>query len=318
MGEGKGHRVVGVVGGGPLCLLLGREIRRKGLPVDLIAVDPAPDCPARPVLQRQIVAALEDCGAILQLAAAADVVIFDAPPPNGAVLEALANSRKPVHPSPETLRALRDAPARKQLLPADVAMELAVIAVRGASGELRSYPAAEKVQETTIVPARIDPATARAAEALALETLQALRGVGVFCVDLVVDRKGTVLVQDVVPQAHPSGDYTIEACRSSQFEQQIRAVTGMPLGDPTLLYSAVSVQILGAPGLQGPVVLEGVDGAQAIPGAFVHLYGRRETAPGRTLGHVTLVDVLDPGYRDALVHRADHVRRMIVQKEARR
>ncbi len=151
-----------------------------------------------------------------------------------------------------------------------------------------------------------------------MRTLQAIPGAGVFCVEMIVDAKGTLLIKDIAPRVHNSGYYTIEACRTSQFEQHVRAITGMPLGETTLLYSAVMMKILGAPGLHGPFVLEGLESARSIPGCFVHLYGRKESAPGRELGHVTLIDVNDPGYRDALVHRADHVRRMIVQKEARR
>jgi 5-(carboxyamino)imidazole ribonucleotide synthase len=92
----------------------------------------------------------------------------------------------------------------------------------------------------------------------------------------------------------------------------------MPLGETTLLYNAVMVNILGAPELRGPYVFEGVDGARAIPGAYVHLYGKKESAPKRKLGHVTLTGVNDPAFLDALVHRAEQLRTMIVQKAAKR
>jgi len=158
----------------------------------------------------------------------------------------------------------------------------------------------------------------KAAEEVARETMKALQGAGVFGIEMFVDRKGGILINEIAPRVHNSGHYTIEACRTSQFEQHIRAITGMPLGDTTLLYSAVMVNILGIPDLKGPYTWEGVDGARLIPGAFVHLYGKKESAPKRKLGHVTLVDVNDPGFRDALIHRAEHVRRMIVQKAAKK
>ena len=335
MGARSSRGVVGVVGGGQLCLLLGEETRRARLPYDLVAVDPTGDCPARPILRSQIVADVRDPEAIHRLAVESDVVTFEAEPAAGAALEDLERSRAVVHPSPATLRILQDKPALATLLkskglpgaegsrPADVAAEISVIAVRSAAGEVRTYSVAENlyadgVLQTTIAPARVAPAVAAAADALARETVAALGAVGVVCVEMFADAAGRVLLKAIVPRVHNSGHFTIEACRTSQFEQHVRAITGMPLGETTLLYAAVTVKILGAPGLQGPVTLEGVDAVRMIPGASVHLYGRKETSPGRVLGHVTLTDVLDPGYRDALVHRADHVRRMIVQKEAKR
>jgi len=327
---GENRRVVGVVGGGQLCLLLGQEARRKGLPCDLIAVDPTGDCPALPVLRRHILGDCKDPDALLRLADAADIVTVECAQPDSAALENLEQRRKAVYPSGATLRLVQDKVLLKskglpvaESRPAEVAVEISVIAARSAAGELRTYPAGENLFQngflvTTIVPARIDPAVAKAAEAVALRTLEALPGAGVFCIEMFVDPKGEILIKDIAPRVHNSGYYTIEACRTSQFEQHVRAITGMPLGETTLLYSAVMVKILGAPGLQGPVVLEGVESVRSIPGTFVHLYGRKETAPGRELGHVTLIDVNDSSYRDALIHRADHVRRMIVQKEARR
>jgi phosphoribosylaminoimidazole carboxylase PurK protein len=344
MGKGTSRRVVGVVGGGPLGLLLGEEIRRKGLPFDLVAVDDPK----------------------------ADFITFEPGETSDAALEGLERSRKIVHPAPALLRTLRDRLAQRTLLrskglpvadfraifcrddlfaslqdfgcpalldghiiaapdqaesalgafnghalllerPVDVATEISVVAARSTTGEIRSYPAGESLLLTTIVPARIDPAVAHTAEEIARETLKALQGAGVFCIGMTVDRNGAILINEISPGLHASGHYTIEACRTSQFEQQLRAITGMPLGDPALLYSAVTAGLSGAAGLNGPYVFAGADSVRSIPGAFVHLYGTKEAAPGRPLGHVTLVDVNDPGYRDALVHRADHVRRMIVQ-----
>jgi 5-(carboxyamino)imidazole ribonucleotide synthase len=330
MGDRSGRRVVGVVGGGQLCLLLGEESRRKKLPCDFIAVDPTGDCLARPVLQHHIVGDCKDPRALLQLADEADIVTVECGQPDAAALEGLEKSRKPLYPSAETLRLLRE--PREFLTskglpvaesrPAD-ARDISVVAARSAGGEIRTYPAGENLCQdglllTTIVPARIDAAAAAAAEALAIRTLQVFPGAGVFCVEMLVDPKGSVLITGVAPRVHNSGYYTIEACRTSQFEQHVRAITGMPLGETTLLYSAVMMKILGAPGLRGPFVLEGVDSVWSIPGVFVHLYGRKESAPGRELGHVTLIGVNDPSYRDSLLHRAEHVRRMIVQKEAKR
>ena len=392
MGDASGRAVVGVVGGGQLCLMLAEETRRKGLPYDLIAVDPTPDSPARPFLKEQILADYKDHDAIVRMAERADFVTFEIEQANSATLEGLEKSRKIVHPSPATLRTIQDKLVQKTFLrskglpvpdfkaiggkddlvaalqefgcPAllkartdsydgrgnrviakpeeadaalasfsgrplmlerfvDFAMEVSVIAARSTSGDIRTYPLGENIHQdnillTTIVPARVEPATVKAAEEVARETLKALQGAGVFGIEMFVDRKGGILINEIAPRVHNSGHYTIEACRTSQFEQHVRAITGMPLGDTTLLYSAVMVNILGAPDLKGPYVFEGVDGVRLIPGAAVHLYGKKESAPKRKLGHVTLVDVNDPGFRDALIHRAEHVRKMIVQKAAKK
>jgi 5-(carboxyamino)imidazole ribonucleotide synthase len=205
----------------------------------------------------------------------------------------------------------------------DFSMEVSVIAARGTTGEIRTYPVGENIHQDnilvmTIVPARIDQATRQAAEEVARETLKALEGAGVFGIEMFVARQGGIYINEIAPRVHNSGHYTIEACRTSQFEQHVRAITGMPLGETALLYSAVMVNVLGANDIKGGYVFEGVDSVRSIPGAFLHLYGKRETASRRKLGHVTLVDVNEPGYRDALVHRAEHVRRMIVQKADKR
>ena len=391
MGDANGRAVIGVVGGGQLCLMLAEETRRKGLPYDLIAVDPTPDSPARPFLRDQILADYKDHDAIVRMAERADFVTFEIEQANSATLEGLEKSRKIVHPSPATLRIIQDKLTQKTFLrskglpvadfrpilgrddllaalkefgcPAllkartdsydgrgnrvlskpeeadealaafngrplmlerfvDFAMEVSVIAARGTTGEIRTYPLGENLHQDsilhmTIVPARVEPATVRAAEEVARETLNALQGAGVFGIEMFVDRRGGILINEIAPRVHNSGHYTIEACRTSQFEQHIRAITGMPLGDTSLLYSAVMVNLLGAPDIRGPYGFEGVDGVRAIPGVYVHLYGKKESAPRRKLGHVTLTGVNDPAFRDALIHRAEHVRRMIVQKAAK-
>ncbi|HEV3026388.1 MAG TPA: 5-(carboxyamino)imidazole ribonucleotide synthase, partial [Planctomycetota bacterium] len=348
MGDASRRAVVGVVGGGQLCLMLAEETRRKGLPYDLIAVDPTPDAPARPFLKDQILADFKDHDAIVRMAERADFVTFEIEQANSATLEGLEKSRKIVHPSPATLRTIQDKLTQKTFLrskglpvpdftsvagrdelnaalkdfgcPAllkartdsydgrgnrviakleeaadalaafngrplmlerhvDFAMEVSIIAARSTSGEIRTYPLGENIHQdnillTTIVPARVEQATVKAAEDVARETMNALQGAGVFGIEMFVDRKGGILINEIAPRVHNSGHYTIEACRTSQFEQHIRAITGMPLGDTALLYSAVMVNILGAAEMKGAYVFEGVDGVRQIPGAFVHLYGK--------------------------------------------
>jgi 5-(carboxyamino)imidazole ribonucleotide synthase len=206
-----------------------------------------------------------------------------------------------------------DAPAGPAKRPVENAARVSVLVARSSSGELRAYPAAENVYQdgllrTTLVPAQLD---ASAAEKAALDALNGREGAGVFAVEMTVDAAKAIAVHDVVPGVHNTGHYTIEACRTSQYEQHVRAVSGLPLGETTLLYAAVTVKLYGA------CSAEGADSVRSIPGAFVHWYGRPVTDPRQVWGHVTVVGVNHPAYRDALIHRAHSIRTMIVQKESR-
>jgi 5-(carboxyamino)imidazole ribonucleotide synthase len=194
--------------------------------------------------------------------------------------------------------------------------EVSVIAARSTSGEVRTYPVGENVHvdsilDMTIVPARIAPEVARRAEELAAATLRALAGAGVFGIEMFVDRAGAVLINEIAPRVHNSGHYTIEACRTSQFEQHVRAITGMPLGDTTLLYGAVMVNLLGAPGKSGPYRWDGLATVRQMPGVAVHDYGKKEAQPRRKIGHVTATG--SPAHLDFLIHRARQARDFLKQ-----
>jgi 5-(carboxyamino)imidazole ribonucleotide synthase len=171
------------------------------------------------------------------------------------------------------------------------ARELAVMVVRGRDGETRAYPVVETLQQNHIchvvrAPAPIGEALAAAATELAVRAVQAVGGVGVFGVELFELPDGRVLYNELAPRPHNSGHYTIEACHCSQFENHLRAVLGWPLG-PTALRApaAVMVNLLG--GRDGPVAPDALRAALAVPGAHLHLYGKREARVGRKMGHVT-------------------------------
>lgn len=177
----------------------------------------------------------------------------------------------------------------------DFRCELAVMVARGHTGETRTFPVVEmvfddraNVLDFLIAPARIDSELAHAAQQLAEKTVTALDGVGVFGVELFLTRSGELLVNEVAPRTHNSGHWTIEACRSSQFEQHLRAILGLPLGDTTQHSPAVMLNLLGEPEAAGAVVIEGLDAALALPGVSVHLYGKRSVRPYRKMGHVTV------------------------------
>lgn len=179
----------------------------------------------------------------------------------------------------------------------DTEKELAVMVVRSLEGEMRCYPVVEMVFQSEqnildqlLAPAQIDSGLAAQVQQLAMKTVSALGGVGIFGVELFLTRQGELLVNEVAPRTHNSGHYTIEACVTDQFEQHLRAVLGLPLGATDLLRPAVMLNLLGEPGFRGRPQIVGLQAALAIPGTSVHLYGKAETRPYRKMGHVTVLD----------------------------
>jgi 5-(carboxyamino)imidazole ribonucleotide synthase len=175
--------------------------------------------------------------------------------------------------------------------------ELAVVVARGLDGETVCYPVVEmtfrpeaNILDTLLAPARIDADTARRAQDLGVRTVEALGGVGVFGIELFLKADGELLVNEVAPRTHNSGHFTIEACVTDQFEQHLRAITGLPLGRTDLLTPAAMINLLGAEGHSGRPVIRGLAQALAIPGVSVHLYGKAATRTNRKMGHVTVLD----------------------------
>jgi len=172
------------------------------------------------------------------------------------------------------------------------AREISVILARAASGEIRIYPIAENthrrhILHTTRAPAPM-PADGRArAEAIAVTVAEALGHIGVMAVELFELPGGQLLVNEIAPRTHNSGHYTYGACATSQFEQHVRAVCGLPLGDPRALSPAVMVNLIGDLWAAGPPSWQPV---LERPEARLHLYGKDAPAPGRKMGHVVLLD----------------------------
>jgi 5-(carboxyamino)imidazole ribonucleotide synthase len=169
--------------------------------------------------------------------------------------------------------------------------ELAVMVARGRDGEMRVYPVVETVQRNHIchlvrAPAPTAPAVATQAAEIARSAVAAIDGVGVFGVELFETPDGGVLYNEVAPRPHNSGHYTIEGCVTSQFENHLRAVLGLPLGDVAMVApAAVMVNLLGS--REGPAHTAGLTAALAIPGAHLHIYGKLASRLGRKMGHVT-------------------------------
>lgn len=171
--------------------------------------------------------------------------------------------------------------------------ELSVLVVRGSDGVSRQYPPAENEHEEgilrmTVVPAHVPAPLIERAGELAREAVEQLDGVGVFCVELFQLHDGSLLINEIAPRPHNSGHYTLDACTVSQFEQQVRAVCGLPLGEVRLLSPAAMVNLIGD---EATAVMnrEECRTLLAVPGAVLHLYGKRTVRPRRKMGHVTLL-----------------------------
>ena len=182
-----------------------------------------------------------------------------------------------------------------------LAAELSVVLARGADGAVAAFPVGENthqrgILDTTVVPARVAAALAALAAATAQEIAAKLEYVGVLAVEFFVTREDRLLVNEIAPRPHNSGHYTLDACVTSQFEQQVRALCGLPLGDPALLRPAVMANLLGELWTLGEPRWEAI---LREPRAKLHLYGKREARPGRKMGHYTcLGDTLAQAWAD--------------------
>ncbi|SNS40765.1 5-(carboxyamino)imidazole ribonucleotide synthase [Belliella buryatensis] len=179
----------------------------------------------------------------------------------------------------------------------DFDKELAVIVARNKRGELIAYPAVEcafhptaNLVEFLFAPATVSSEIEASAKQVALRVIESLDLVGILAVELFVTKGGDILVNEIAPRPHNSGHHTIEANFTSQFEQHIRAVMNMPLGNTELRSAAAMVNLLGEEGYTGDAIVEGLDDALAEKGVYVHLYGKKTTKPFRKMGHVTLLD----------------------------
>lgn len=175
--------------------------------------------------------------------------------------------------------------------------ELAVIVTRNVSGEVKTYPVVEmefhpeaNQVEYVICPARIDDAIAEKAQKIALQVSQQFNHVGLLAVEMFQTATDEILVNEVAPRPHNSGHYSIEASYTSQFENHLRAILNLPLGNTDSKVAGIMVNLVGEDGFSGPVIYENFEKIMTIDGVTPHIYGKRETRPFRKMGHVTIVN----------------------------
>ena len=199
----------------------------------------------------------------------------------------------------------------------NIKKEIAQMVAINEKGEVALYPPVEmlfnpslNLLDYQLCPAELDEKTLWKIEAIALSVVRNFKSPGIFAVELFVDTNGDVLVNETAPRVHNSGHHTIEAHYSSQFDMLWRIMLCYPLGNTAAILSSIMVNIIGAEGYNGDVKYEGLNEVLAIEDAFVHLYGKKQTKPGRKMGHVTILSK----EKAELIHQANKVKRTLLPK----
>ena len=179
----------------------------------------------------------------------------------------------------------------------EIKKELSVIVARNSKGEVVAYDPFEmefndnaNLVEYLISPARINADIRKRAIELSEKTISKLGLNGILAVEMFLDKDDNLLINESAPRPHNSGHHTIESCMTSQYEQHLRAILGLPLGTTELLINSVLVNLLGAEGYNGNVRYEGIEQCLEMDGVKVHIYGKQKTKPYRKMGHVTIID----------------------------
>jgi len=191
-------------------------------------------------------------------------------------------------------------------------MEVSVIAIRNTKGEIATYPMVENIHEDnilkiTIAPARVSDDVIRNAGEIAKKIMQVLNGAGVFGIEMFIDQNNKILINEIAPRVHNSGHHTLQSCKTSQFEQHLRAILGLDLGSTDLVHKTVMYNILGPDGFEGkykPVQLK-------KDGVYLKMYGKNISKPYRKLGHFNVVDMNDSKNTSELLGIADEIKNIV-------
>ena len=192
-------------------------------------------------------------------------------------------------------------------------MEVSVIAARNTKGNIAIYPLVENIHENnilkvTIAPARVSDDVISNAGEIAKKTMEVLKGAGVFGIEMFIDQDDKILINEIAPRVHNSGHHTLQSCKTSQFEQHLRAILGLELGSTDLVHKTVMCNILGPDGFEGkyePVQLE-------KDGAYLKMYGKDVSKPQRKLGHFNVVDLNDSKDASELLETVNEIKNSIL------
>ncbi|MEO6168457.1 MAG: 5-(carboxyamino)imidazole ribonucleotide synthase [Chitinophagales bacterium] len=174
--------------------------------------------------------------------------------------------------------------------------EVSVIVARNQHGDITCFPPVEmefdpvaNLVTMLVCPASLNKSLLKKANEIAMKVVESMNGVGIFAIELFLDKADRWFVNEMAPRPHNSGHHTIEACYTSQYEQLLRILLGLPLGNTSIIKPAVMINLLGAPDFSGPYYLHGYAEILKLPGVYVHLYGKKESRPMRKLGHITIL-----------------------------
>ena len=192
--------------------------------------------------------------------------------------------------------------------------EVSVIAARNTKGEISTYPVVENIHEnnilrTTIAPGRVSEMVRKEAEKIAEKTMEVLHGAGVFGIEMFVTSDDEILINEIAPRVHNSGHHTLQSCNTSQFEQHLRAILGMELGDSSIKTPTIMYNILGPKTFQGEynVLFKKQDNIH------LKMYGKLESKPQRKIGHVNVVDVENRGMEELLKQVEDLKKNLVIE-----
>ncbi|NBB88681.1 MAG: 5-(carboxyamino)imidazole ribonucleotide synthase [Bacteroidetes bacterium] len=191
----------------------------------------------------------------------------------------------------------------------EIDKELAMIVARNPEGEIKTYDAVEMVfhPEANLVeylqaPASIAERISEKMEEISITIIEALDHCGILAIEFFLDKKNTLWVNEMAPRPHNSGHHTIEACECSQYEQLVRSVMNLPLGDSSIKRPAVMINLLGEAHFRGVPIIEGLDEILNMPDAHLHWYGKKQTRPHRKMGHISCTgNTLEEAKEKALV-----------------
>ena len=194
----------------------------------------------------------------------------------------------------------------------DFKMEVSVIASRNTNGEILTYPVVENIHEEnilrmTIAPARVSDIVRNKAESIAHNTMEVLKGAGVFGIEMFVTNNDEVLINEIAPRVHNSGHHTLQSSKTSQFEQHLRAILGLKLGSTELIHHTVMYNILGPANFHGkykPIIINADD-------VFLKMYGKEISKTKRKLGHFNVVDIDDSKNTEKLLDRVNEIKNSI-------
>ena len=192
-------------------------------------------------------------------------------------------------------------------------MEVSVIAARNTKCNIAIYPLVENIHENnilkvTIAPARVSDDVISNAGEIAKKTMEVLKGAGVFGIEMFIDQDNKIIINEIAPRVHNSGHHTLQSCKTSQFEQHLRAILGLELGSTDLVHKTVMCNILGPDGFEGkykPVQLE-------KDGAYLKMYGKDVSKPQRKLGHFNVVDLSDSKDVSVLLETVNEIKNSIL------